>query len=86
MGYEVANGRKGDGEGRGKLTGDEESTNNGPHVGVGRCWSRSGLVQPWCLGKKMKELRDGLLLGLRRGRGRWGSGEARWRRPLVILR
>jgi hypothetical protein len=23
------------------------------------------------LGKKMKKLRDGLLLGLRRGRGRW---------------
>jgi hypothetical protein len=56
MGYEVANGRKGDGEGRGKLTGDEESTNNGPLVGVGRRWSRSGRVQPWCLGKKMNEL------------------------------
>jgi hypothetical protein len=46
MGYEVANGRKGDGEGRGKLTGDEESTNNGPLVCVGRRWSRSGRVQP----------------------------------------
>jgi hypothetical protein len=34
----------------------------------------------------MKKLRDGLLLGLRRGRGRWGSGEARQRCPPVILR
>jgi hypothetical protein len=34
----------------------------------------------------MKKLRDGLLLALRRGRGRWGSGEARQRCPPVILR
>jgi hypothetical protein len=38
------------------------------------------------LGKKMKKLGDGLLLGLRRGRGEEDGGEARRRCPPVILR
>jgi hypothetical protein len=57
MGYEVANGQKGDGEGWGKLTGDEESTNNGPLVGIGRCWCRLGQVHPWSSwGRRRKSL------------------------------
>jgi hypothetical protein len=38
------------------------------------------------LGKKMKKLGGGLLLGLRRGIGGWGSEETCWRRPVVVLR
>jgi hypothetical protein len=38
------------------------------------------------LGKKMKKLGDGLLLGLQRGRGEGDGGEDRRQCPLVILR